>query len=243
MNEGAPITPRPGLIGSPFQPMNPKALVAIGGTLLFAGSLWGLLFAPAEVFMGDVYRILYIHVPTAWIGLLLLTAAFVCALMYLLKGDFIWDDRLEATMEGGVVLSALLTVQGSIWARPTWGVWWDWDPRLTTTAILVITFAGILALRHSLSEPRRRAMVSSVAAIVAAANVPLVYFSVRFWNSLHQVQSSPETVSAAFVWPLRTNAIAVLTLMAGLVTLRAETVARLRLNGSEPPPLLKDSTS
>lgn len=222
--------------------MNPRTLVAVGGSLLFLGCLWGLLFAPAEVFMGDVYRIFYIHVPTAWIGLLLLTAAFICALMYLIKGDMIWDDRLEATMEGGVVLAGLLTVQGSIWARPTWGVWWNWDPRLTTTAILVFAFAGILALRTSLSEPRRRAMVSSVAAIVAAADVPLVYFSVRFWNSLHQVQSSPETVSASFVWPLRVNAIAVLILMMGLVTLRAETAARLRARSSEPPPLKPDAS-
>lgn len=217
--------------------MKPRTLVTVGGTLLAAGCLWGLLFAPAEVFMGDVYRIFYIHVPTAWNGLLLLTAAFVCALMYLLKGDLLWDDRLEASMEAGVVLSALLTIQGSIWARPTWGVWWNWDPRLTTTAILVFAFAGILALRTSLKEPRRRAMVTAVATIVAAADVPLVYFSVRFWNSLHQIQSSPSTVSAAFVWPLRVNAIAVLILMAGLIQLRAETVARLREAGSEPPPL------
>ena len=80
-------------------------------------------------------------------------------------------------------------------------------------------------------------MVSSVATIVAAADVPLVYFSVRFWNSLHQIQSSPETVSAAFVWPLRVNAIAVLILMMGLISIRAETVARLREAGAEPPPL------
>ncbi len=217
--------------------MKPRTLVYVGGSLLTLGCLWGLLFAPAEVFMGDVYRIFYIHVPTAWNGLLLLTAAFICAIMYLLKGDLMWDDRLEASMEAGVVLSALLTVQGSIWARPTWGVWWNWDPRLTTTAILVFAFAGILALRSSLREPRRKAMVTAVATIVAAADVPLVYFSVRFWNSLHQIQSSPETVSAAFVWPLRVNAIAVLILMAGLISVRAETVARLREAGAEPPPL------
>ena len=80
-------------------------------------------------------------------------------------------------------------------------------------------------------------MVTSVAAIVAAADVPLVYFSVRFWNSLHQIQSSPSTVSAAFVWPLRVNAIAVLLLMGGLITLRAETAARLREAGAQPPPI------
>jgi heme exporter protein C len=157
--------------------------------------------------------------------------------MYLLKGDLVWDDRLEATMEAGVVLSALLTVQGSLWARPAWGVWWSWDPRLTTTAILVFAYAGILALRTSLKEPRRRAMVTSVAAIVAAADVPLVFFSVRFWNSLHQTQSSPATISIPFLAPLLVNSIAALILMVGLIRLRAETLARLREAGSEPPPL------
>jgi len=222
--------------------MKPRTLIAVAGTTLIAGSLWGLFVAPAEVFMGDVYRIFYIHVPTAWNALLFLTGAFVCALAFLFKGDMIWDDRLEATLEAGVVLAALLTVQGSIWARPTWGVWWNWDPRLTTTAILVFAFAGILALRASLKEPRRRATVSAVATIVAAADVPLVYFSVRFWNSLHQVQSSPETVSAAFVWPLRVNAISVLLLMGGLVSLRAETLARARAAGAEPPKLETSSS-
>lgn len=203
--------------------------------MLVLGSIWGLLFAPAEVFMGEVYRIFYIHVPTAWIGLLLLTCAFVAALMSLLKGDPKWDDRLEALIEGGVVLSALLCIQGSLWARPTWGVWWDWDPRLTTTAILVFAFAGILALRSSLSDPKRRATISAVATIVAAADVPLVYFSVRFWNSLHQIQSSPATVSPEFVWPLRMNAFAVLILMSGLVSLRAQVAARKRAAFAELP--------
>src|SRR5262249_18474475 len=134
-----------------------------------------------------------------------------------------------------VVLAALLTVQGSIWARPTWGVWWNWDPRLTTTAILVFAFAGILALRSSLTEPRRRAMVSSVAAIVAAADVPLVYFSVRFWNSLPKIRCPPKRVSEKFGWPLGVNAIGVLILMRGLVSIKAERAARLRAGGSEPP--------
>lgn len=196
--------------------------------MLLLGSLWGLFVAPAEVFMGDVYRIFYIHVPTAWNALLVLTGAFIAALMSLVRGNSRWDDRLEALLEAGVVLSALLCVQGSLWARPTWGVWWTWDPRLTTTAILVFAFAGILALRSSLQDFKRRALVTAVATIVAAADVPLVYFSVRFWNSVHQIQSSPATVSAAFVWPLRANAIAVLILVSGLVSIRTNVAARAR---------------
>ena len=133
-------------------------------------------------------------------------------------------------MEVGVVLSTLLCIQGAIWAKPTWGVWWDWDPRLTTTAVMVFAFAGILALRHFVDDPGKRAAWSAVACIVAFADVPIVYFSVRWWNSLHQVQSSPDTVSAAFHWPLRINAFGILFLMSGFIALRAR-LAALRLQG------------
>ena len=91
----------------------------------------------------------------------------------------------------GVVLSALLCMQGAIWAKPTWGVWWDWDPRLTTTAVLVFAFGGILALRQFVDDPVKRATWSAVATIIAYVDVPIVYFSVKWWNSLHQLQSSP----------------------------------------------------
>src|SRR5262245_16403788 len=126
--------------------------------------------------MGDVQRIMYVHVPTAWNALLALTFAFVCAVVFLIRGGWQWDCRLEAAMEVGVVLSALLCCQGATWAKPTWGVWWDWDPRLTTTAVMVIAFAGILALRRFVDDPPRRAVWSSVAAIVAFVDVPRGYF-------------------------------------------------------------------
>ncbi|HET7293622.1 MAG TPA: cytochrome c biogenesis protein CcsA [Vicinamibacteria bacterium] len=211
-------------------------MLGLAGTLLTWGSVWGLFFAPPEFHMGDVYRILYIHVPTAWNAMLAFTACFVLAVLSLAKGDFAWDARLEATMEVGVVLSLLLCLQGSIWAKPTWGVFWDWDPRLTTTAVMVSAFAGILALRRFVDDPVKRATWSAVAAIVASADVPIVYFSVRWWNSLHQTQSSPETVSVLFHWPLRINAIGMLLLMLGLVMLKTRTVA-LRLRQELAPPL------
>jgi heme exporter protein C len=139
-------------------------------------------------------------------------------------------------MEVGVVLAVLLCFLGSIWAKPTWGVWWDWDPRLTTTAIMVFAFAGILALRRFVDDPVKRATWSAVAAIVAFVDVPIVYFSVKWWNSLHQLQSSPETVSRAFHWPLRINAFGILFLMSGMIGLRAR-LAALRLEGELGPPL------
>jgi heme exporter protein C len=211
-------------------------LLALGLLLLVWGSYWGLFLAPRESFMGDVQRIMYVHVPTAWNAMLALTFAFACALAYLVKGGWKWDCRLEAGVEVGVLLSALLCVQGATWAKPTWGVWWDWDPRLTTTAVMLFAFAGILALRRFVDDPVKRAVWSSVAVIVAFADVPVVYFSVKWWNSLHQLQSSPETVSRAFHWPLRINAFGVLFLMAGLIGLRSR-VAALRLRGELAPPL------
>ena len=214
----------------------PKALVAIGAALLLAGSYWGLLRAPPEVFMGEVQRIMYVHVPTAWNAMLTLTFAFVCALCFLLTNAWKWDSRLEAAMEIGVVLSLLLCMQGAIWAKPTWGVWWDWDPRLTTTAVLVFAFGGILALRAFADDPFKRAVWSATACIVAFADVPIVYFSVKWWNSLHQSQSSPQTVSSAFHWPLRINAVGILFLWTGLVALRAR-VAALRLRSEIAPPI------
>jgi heme exporter protein C len=168
--------------------------------------------------------------------MLALTFSFVCAVVFLMRGGWRWDCRLEAGMEMGVVLSALLCVQGAIWAKPTWGVWWDWDPRLTTTAVMVFAFAGILALRRFVDDPVKRAVWSSVAAIVAFVDVPIVYFSVKWWNSLHQLQSTPETVSRAFHWPLRINAFGILFLMSGLIVLRSR-VAALRLRSELAPPL------
>jgi heme exporter protein C len=144
---------------------------------------------------------------------------------------------LEAALEVGVTLSALLCVQGSIWAKPTWGVFWDWDPRLTTTAVMVFAFGAILALRQFVDDPVKRATWSAVAAIIAYADVPIVYFSVKWWNSLHQTQSSPETVSRAFHWPLRINAFGMLFLITGLISLRARLAALRRedeVAGPEP---------
>jgi heme exporter protein C len=214
----------------------PYALVGLGVTLLIWGSLWGLFRAPAETYMGDVQRIMYVHVPTAWNAMLALTFAFFCAVLSLWRGNIAWDNRLEGALEVGVVLSTLLCMQGAIWAKPTWGVWWDWDPRLTTTAVMVFAFGAILALRQFVEDPVKRATWSAVATVIAFADVPIVYFSVRWWNSLHQLQSSPATVSRAFHWPLRINAFGILFLMCGLISLRTR-VAALRREEELAPPL------
>ncbi|MEO8035476.1 MAG: cytochrome c biogenesis protein CcsA, partial [Acidobacteriota bacterium] len=183
----------------------PYVLIALGVIFLLAGSYLGLMVAPPEHFMGNVQRIMYVHVPTAWNALLAMTFAFACACLYLFTGNWKWDARMEGAIEVGVILAFLLCCQGAIWAKPTWGVWWDWDPRLTTTAVLLFAFLGIIALRHFVPDPSRRAAWSAVATIIAYADVPIVYYSVRWWNSLHQLQSSPATVSKQFHIPLGLN--------------------------------------
>ena len=220
---------------TPSTPGPAPAFIGLGLLLLLWGSHWGLFRAPAEAYMGEVQRIMYVHVPTAWNAMLVLTLAFACAVGFLFTNRWWFDHYLEASLEVGIVLSTLLCIQGSIWAKPTWGVWWDWDPRLTTTAVLVFAIGGILALRAFVDDPVRRAVWSAVACIVAYVDVPIVYFSVRWWNSLHQVQSTPATVSSAFHWPLRINAFGVLFLWVGLVMLRAR-VAALRLQAETMAP-------
>jgi heme exporter protein C len=224
---------------SPWSPRATRigfALIAVGALLWFTGSYIGLFRTPGEQYMGDVGRIMYAHVPTAWNAMLALTAAFGFALAFLFTGKWRFDNLLEATVEAGVVLCFLLCLQGAIWAKPTWGVWWDWDPRLTTMAVLLFLFLGILALRRFVDDPVRRATWSAVATIVAFVDVPIVYFSVKWWNSLHQQQSSPGTVSSVMHLPLRINAFAVLFLVVGLVVLRSG-IAAMRLEEELGPPL------
>ena len=226
-----------GLEGGDRHAVVAYASIGLSLVLLLFGSYYGLFLSPPERFMGDVQRIMYVHVPTAWNAMLALTFAFIAALMYLFTSRWVWDARLEAAVEIGVVLSFLLCVQGAIWARPTWGVWWDWDPRLTTTAVMLLAFMAILALRRFVEDSSRRAAWSAVATIIAFVDVPIVYFSVKWWNSLHQMQSTPETVSPAFYIPLRTNAFGILFLLIGLMILRTRIAAhRIREEVAAPPP-------
>lgn len=211
------------------------ALGAVGLVLLVIGQYMGLFWTPPERDMGDVVRILYVHVPAAWMALLVFTVAFVAALGSLFTGRRGFDWLLEATAEVGVLQGVLLSVVGSIFAKPTFGAWWQWDPRLTTTAILVLTFAGVLVLRSLVTEPDRRATWSAVVAIFAAINVPLTYFSVDWWRSIHQMRSSPETMDDPIVFVLRLNAFAFLFLTAWFVARRYRLARALALREAPPP--------
>jgi len=215
--------------------MSLVTVVLIGSAVcLLLGTYNGLFVAPAEQHMGEVQRIMYVHVPTAWTAMLILTWAFISAVMFLMRATWRWDNRLEAALEVAVIFCLLLCMQGAIWAKPTWGVWWDWDPRLTTTAVLLMAFTGIVALRHFIDDPAKRATWSAVATIIAYVDVPIVYFSVKWWNSLHQQQSSVSTISRDFLIPLMLNFSGMLLLVIGLMTIRS-TTASLRLEDEMLP--------
>jgi heme exporter protein C len=192
----------------------------VGLALIAWGHFNGLVVAPPEAMMGDVGRILYVHVPTAWVGLTTYLVAFIAAIGALWSGKRGWDAMVEASVEVGVLLNVLLLAQGSIWAKPTWGTYWVWDPRLTTSAVMVVAFVGVLLLRRMIDQPPRRLTVSAVATIVAFVNVPIVYMSVKWWRTLHQNFSSPDTVSSAMVTPLRVAAVGMLLLATGMIVTR-----------------------
>jgi len=214
----------------------PYILLVLGAVCLVAGSAAGLFYAPKEQYMGDVQRIMYVHVPTAWNWMLVVIYALICAIAFLFTSNYKWDARLEASLEVATLFAILLCCQGSIWAKPTWGVWWDWDPRLTSVAVLLFAFLGIVALRNFVDDPPRRAIWSSVATIIASVDLPIVYYSVKWWNSLHQQQSSPSTVSSQFHFPLRANAFGMLFLMIAFIMLRSR-IAAARLENEIAPPL------
>jgi len=209
---------------------------ALGVLLLLVGSYIGLFLAPPERHMGDVQRLLYVHVPCAKVALLIYTVAFGFAIASIWSGRDRTDALMVGAIETGVVLNGLLLVQGMIWGRAAWGVWWDWDVRLTTSLVMALMFAGILALRSFIPEPGRRATWSAIATIVAFVDVPLVYFCVRWWRSLHQVQSSPNSMDPAMVLPLRINLVAILALAIWFTLHRAALeLERIREDAVAPP--------
>jgi len=212
----------------------------LGLALLTVGTYMGLFVAPPERFMGEVQRIMYVHVPCAWVGMVCYTLAFVMAIVSLWTHRPRYDAIVTAAAEVGLVFNALLLIQGSIWARATWGVWWDWDVRLTTSLVMLLLFAGVLALRSFVDDPSQRATWTAITTIVAYIDVPLVYLCVRWWRSLHQVQSSPETVDPLMVIPLRLNAFAILFIAIWMIARRTRLeMARFRQEHVDEPARLE----
>jgi heme exporter protein C len=200
---GSRFNARPALLG----------MTAVGLGLLALGNWMGLAWTPSEREMGDVYRIIYVHVPAMWMAMLALVVNFACCVGYLLQSSWKTDALAEATAEVGLLFGTYGLVLGSIWGKPTWGTYWDWDPRLTAMAIMLVTYVAYMALRRFVEDPEKRAVWSSVVGIISFVNLPIVWFSVKWWRSLHQVQSTPKTVDPDMTLALRVNAWASLILL------------------------------
>ncbi|MBN1962896.1 MAG: cytochrome c biogenesis protein CcsA [Deltaproteobacteria bacterium] len=211
------------------------ALPILSIVLLAFGSYLALFVVPREVFMGDVYRIVFVHVPTAWMAMLAFTINFFASIYYLLKSNAGADALAEASAAVGVFFATLLLITGSIWGRPTWGVWWTWDPRLTTAAVMWMAFGGYLTLRKIVIDTHQRAIWSAVVAIIIFVDIPLVWFSVKWWNSLHQVQSSASDLFVGMRLTLAVNAVAFLCIMVWLIYMRYILARRTHIRFLLPP--------
>ncbi|MHB0868931.1 MAG: cytochrome c biogenesis protein CcsA [Chloroflexota bacterium] len=197
---------------------------------------FAFLYAPTEATMGDVQRIFYFHVPTAWVGFLSFAVVFVASIQWLRTKKPRWDALATSGAEVGVLFTTIALLTGSIWARPTWGTWWDWDPRLTTTLILWLIYVSYLMLRSVVENPSRRASLAAVVGIVGFVDVPVVFMSIRWWRTIHPVviTSSSLQLNSSMVTTLVVCLAAFTLLFVHLLRLRMklelqrEEVCRLR---------------
>lgn len=165
---------------------NHSSIFAIGSAILIPAAIGMVFFyAPLEKTMGSVQKIFYFHVPLAMMAFLSFFVAFIAGIMYLRRKEQIWDARLAASIEIGVVLTTLVLITGSLWGKPIWNTYWTWDPRLTTSLILWFIFASCLILRSAVEEEGKRATYSAVMAIVGFIDVPIVFLSARLFRSIH----------------------------------------------------------
>jgi heme exporter protein C len=161
----------------------------LAAAAIVAGLIMGFGVAPKEVTQGTVQRIMYVHVPSAWVAYLAFGVVFIASIVYLAKRADAADRVAHASAEVGVVFTGLAIASGSIWGKPTWGTWWTWDARLTSVAVLFVMYLGYLLLRGMIEDRERGARYAAVLGIIAALDVPLVHFSVYWWRTLHQPPS------------------------------------------------------
>ena len=164
-----------------------RVLDVVTGVLMATATLAVFFYAPTERVMGAVQKVFYFHVAAGWVGMLGFLAAMVAGVVYLRTHDPKWDTIGLAGVEIGMAFMLITIVTGSIWARPIWGTWWTWDPRLTTATIMELAYAAYLMLRQGIEEPDRRARFGAVYAIVAFISVPMTFLSIRIFRTIHPV--------------------------------------------------------
>jgi heme exporter protein C len=198
----------------------------LAALLAGAGLFVALFVAPTDATQGDAYRIIYLHVPAAWMAMfiyLVMAGWSAFALGFNARLSAMMAQALAPT---GALMAALALWTGAFWGRPTWGTYWAWDARMTSTLILFFLYLGVIALRNAIEDPRRADRACALLALVGAVNVPIIYFSVRWWNTLHQGSSISLTAAPKMAMTMLVG-ILIMTAAAWCYTI-AVTLARVQ---------------
>ena len=204
-----------------------KIIGVLAAAFILLGLYWGLVKAPADAYQGEVQRIMYLHIPSILTAYLSFFIVFVASCLYLWKGERRDDILAYSAAEIGVLFTGLTIIEGSIWGKPAWGVWWTWDARLTLTAILFLIFVGYLMLRSLIEDEKRGAVCGAIIGIIGFLDIPLIHMAVYWWRTLHQAPSilrpdkAPwENIHPSMLWALSINFIAFFLLFFYLLSLR-----------------------
>ena len=198
------------------------ALALIG---LALGLYGGLFVAPKDYQQGDAFRIIFVHVPCAWMSLFVYF--FMAANGFI---ALVWRIKLSETLAMaaapiGAAFTFICLATGSIWGKPMWGTWWTWDARLTSELVLLFLYLGVIGLYHAIEDRRQAARAAAFLALIGIVNLPIVHFSVNWWNTLHQGSTvklfGPSLIDARMLWPLLTMAVATKFLFAASLLSRA----------------------
>lgn len=195
-----------------------------GGLVVSAAAMaWGVFVVPPDRLMGETVRILFIHVPAAWLGMGGWTGIALSSAALLIWKHPLAAIAARAIAVPGLVFTIICLVTGSIWGRPTWGTWWVWDGRLTSMLVLMFLYIGYLALAQASGREGGSAKITAIFGIVGAVNIPIINRSVVWWNSLHQppsITAGKSAIDAAFLWPLLGAVLGFTLLFAGIVLMR-----------------------
>ncbi|CAN1531289.1 CcmC ABC-type transport system involved in cytochrome c biogenesis, permease component [Caulobacteraceae bacterium] len=192
------------------------------------GVIWSMVYAPADYQQGETARIMYIHVPSAWIAVGAYTGMAIGSVSFLVWGHALGDIAAKVMAPIGAAFTALCLATGSIWGRPTWGTWWEWDGRLTSVLVLFFLYLGYMALRSALDETSKASKAAAILCLVGTINIPIIRFSVEWWNTLHQkasiVRAGGPSLDPSLLHPLLVMGVAYLLIFAALTlaAMRAE---------------------
>jgi heme exporter protein C len=183
-----------------------------GGLLIVVALASGLLLTPRDYLQGESVRIMYVHVPAAWLGMGGWTGIAVASLMQLVWRHPLAGVAARAIAVPGALFTAICLVTGSLWGRPTWGTYWEWDGRMTSMLVLLFLYIGYIALGEADRERGGEGRITAIFGLVGAVNIPIIHYSVLWWNTLHQGQSisivrGTSTISGALLWPLLVSAL------------------------------------